>query len=62
MDLTPDKKRNKRLQKKLDAIKEDFEGQKQDLLERHANRMLKVDEKFQRLKDLHIKGKFLDLF
>ena len=43
-------------------VRKDYEGQKSATLEMLANKMLKHDEKMERLAEKRIPGDFLDLF
>ena len=54
--------KDKRLQRKLEMVRKDYEGQKSATLEMLANKMLKHDEKMERLAEKRIPGDFLDLF
>jgi len=47
---------------KHNKIVKDYDKQKENHLEKLANKLLKVDEKNQRLKDKYIDKDFLDLF
>jgi hypothetical protein len=47
---------------KHDKLVNDYDKQKEKHLERLANKMLKDDEKNNRLKNKNIKGDFLDKF
>lgn len=47
---------------KHDKLVKDYDKQKEKHLERLANKMLKDDEKNNRLKNKNIKGDFLDKF
>tara|TARA_B110000858_G_C17659257_1_gene406465 strand:- start:442 stop:615 length:174 start_codon:yes stop_codon:yes gene_type:complete len=48
--------------KKHDQIVNDYDKIKSRHLEKLANKMLKDDEKYNKLKSIQIKGKFLDEF
>jgi|TARA_B110000483_G_C17915263_1_gene434672 hypothetical protein len=48
--------------KKHDQILNDYDKIKSRHLEKLANKMLKDDEKYNKLKSIQIKGKFLDEF
>jgi hypothetical protein len=50
--------KDKRLQKKLEMVRKDYEGQKSATLEMLANKMLKHDEKMERL----AKREYLEIF
>tara|TARA_R110000764_G_scaffold3455_1_gene14375 strand:- start:223 stop:399 length:177 start_codon:yes stop_codon:yes gene_type:complete len=47
---------------KHNKIVKDYDKQKENHLEKLANKLLKADEKNQRLKDKYIDKDFLDLF
>ena len=65
-NMAKQKKKNlpkdKRLQRKLEMVKKDFEGQKSATLEMLASKMLKHEEKMSMLGEKRIPGDFLDLF
>lgn len=54
--------KDKRLQRKLEMVRKDYEGQKSATLEMLATKMLKHEEKMERLAEKRISGDFLDLF
>lgn len=49
-------------QQRYKEIVDDYDTAKSNHLERLASKMLKEDEKYQKLKSKKIKGKFLDKF
>jgi hypothetical protein len=57
------KKRTRNIKaKNHDNIVDNYDKQKSKHLDKLAKRMLNNDEKFSRLRDKNIEGKFLDLF
>jgi hypothetical protein len=57
------KKRTRNIKaKNHDNIVDNYDKQKSKHLDKLAKRMLDNDEKFSRLRDKNIEGKFLDLF
>ena len=54
--------KDKRLQRKLEMVRKDYEGQKSAMLEKLATKMLTQEEKMERLAEKRIPGDFLDLF
>jgi hypothetical protein len=57
------KKRTRNIKSKNhDNIVDNYDKQKSKHLDKLAKRMLNNDEKFSRLRDKNIEGKFLDLF